>query len=90
MSRSNLTDANDSSLIQHDHNHDGIDRRGFLKCMAWAGAGTLCVVEGGVLKSYALAIMPRGLWPRVSSALCKSATVIWDSVSLPILMLSAR
>src|SRR5689334_19519067 len=20
-----------------DHNHDGIDRRGFLKCMAWAG-----------------------------------------------------
>ena len=25
--------------IIHDHNHDGIDRRGFLKCMAWAGAG---------------------------------------------------
>jgi hypothetical protein len=23
--------------ILHDHNHDGIDRRGFLKCMAWAG-----------------------------------------------------
>ena len=33
---------------------DGIDRRGFLKCMAWAGAGTLCVVQGGVLKSFAL------------------------------------
>ncbi|HLM79182.1 MAG TPA: hypothetical protein VK302_00995 [Terriglobales bacterium] len=21
--------------ILFDHNHDGIDRRGFLKCMAW-------------------------------------------------------
>ena len=40
--------------IQFDHNHDGIDRRGFLKCMAWAGTGTLCVMQGGVLRSYAL------------------------------------
>ena len=40
--------------IIHDHNQDGIDRRGFLRCMAWAGAGALCVLEGGVLKSYAL------------------------------------
>ena len=37
-----------------NHNHDGIDRRGFLKCMAWAGTGTLCVMKGGVLNSYAL------------------------------------
>src|SRR3974390_259925 len=36
-----------------DHNHDGIDRRGFLKCMAWAGTGTLCVMQGGILKPYA-------------------------------------
>jgi len=41
-------------VIQHDHNHDGIDRRGFLKCMAWAGTGALCVMQGGVLKSYSL------------------------------------
>jgi 3',5'-cyclic AMP phosphodiesterase CpdA len=40
--------------ILHDHNHDGIDRRGFLKCMAWAGTGAFCVMQGGVLKSYAL------------------------------------
>jgi 3',5'-cyclic-AMP phosphodiesterase len=40
--------------ILHNHNHDGIDRRGFLKCMAWAGTGALCVIQGGVLKSYAL------------------------------------
>src|ERR1700683_2518174 len=37
--------------ILHDHNQDGIDRRGFLKCMAWAGTGALCVMQGGVLKS---------------------------------------
>ena len=39
--------------IANDHNHDGIDRRGFLKCMAWAGTGALCVIKGGVLRSYA-------------------------------------
>ncbi len=37
-----------------DHNQDGVDRRGFLKCMAWAGTGTLCVMKGGVLNSYSL------------------------------------
>jgi Icc protein len=37
-----------------DHNHDGIDRRGFLKCMAWAGTGTLCAMNGGVLSSSSL------------------------------------
>src|SRR5260370_20477418 len=40
--------------ILHDHNNDGVDRRGFLKCMAWAGRGALCVMQGGVLKSYSL------------------------------------
>jgi 3',5'-cyclic-AMP phosphodiesterase len=40
--------------ILHDYNHDGIDRRGFLKCMAWAGTGAFCVMQGGVLKSYSL------------------------------------
>jgi 3',5'-cyclic AMP phosphodiesterase CpdA len=28
---------------------DGIDRRGFLKCMAWAGTGLVWTVSGGVL-----------------------------------------
>ena len=41
-------------LIRHNHNQDGVDRRGFLKCMAWAGTGALCVIKGGVLRSYAL------------------------------------
>jgi Icc protein len=43
--------------LLHDHNNDGIDRRGFLKCMAWAGTGALCILQGGVLKSYSLSQM---------------------------------
>lgn len=45
---------NKNDRILFDHNHDGIDRRGFLKCMAWAGTGALCVLQGGVLKSFSL------------------------------------
>src|SRR5690348_9062030 len=48
-----MSDKNNDE-IQFDHNHDGIDRRGFLKCMAWAGTGAFCVMRGGVLKSYSL------------------------------------
>ena len=44
-----------SNYICHDHEHDGIDRRGFLKCMAWAGTGVLWTVSGGVLVSKTLA-----------------------------------
>ncbi|MBV9173725.1 MAG: metallophosphoesterase [Chloroflexi bacterium] len=53
----------------HDHDHianplenisaaadhgDGVDRRGFLKCMAWAGTGVVWTVAGGILSSCAL------------------------------------
>lgn len=37
--------------IVHDHNKDGLDRRGFLECMAWAGTGMLWTVSGGLLGS---------------------------------------
>lgn len=30
---------------------DGIDRRGFLKCMAWAGTGLVWAVQGGIPSS---------------------------------------
>ena len=40
-----------SKIILHDHNHDGLDRRGFLECMAWAGTGMLWTVTGGLLGS---------------------------------------
>jgi Icc protein len=35
-------------------NNDGIDRRGFLECMAWAGTGVLWMMSGGILKSYGM------------------------------------
>ncbi len=44
-------------LMHHDHNHDGIDRRGFLQCMAWAGTGVLWMMSGGILKSYGMSQM---------------------------------
>ena len=34
--------------------NDEIDRRGFLKCMAWAGTGLVWTMAGGVLSSCAL------------------------------------
>src|SRR5437763_13695091 len=34
---------------------DGVDRRGFLECMAWVGTGVAWSVCGGVLSSRALA-----------------------------------
>ena len=40
-----------SDEIIHDHHHDGIDRRGFLKCMAWVGTGVLYTMSGGILRS---------------------------------------
>jgi 3',5'-cyclic-AMP phosphodiesterase len=43
-----------ADIIRENLNLDGIDRKGFLKCMAWAGTGTLCALNGGVLSSYAL------------------------------------
>jgi len=42
-----------SKLIVHDHTEDGIDRRGFLRCMAWAGTGVIWTVSSGVLSSRA-------------------------------------
>jgi 3',5'-cyclic AMP phosphodiesterase CpdA len=37
---------------------DGVDRRGFLKCMAWVGTGVLWTVRGGVLTSRAFGADP--------------------------------
>jgi len=42
------------SLLSAIESEDNIDRAGFIKCMAWAGTGTLCMISGGVLKSFSL------------------------------------
>jgi 3',5'-cyclic AMP phosphodiesterase CpdA len=46
---------NDNNIITTDNSRDGIDRRGFLKCMGWAGTAVVCSVSGGILTSRALA-----------------------------------
>ena len=38
-----------------DLNNDGVDRRGFLKCMAWAGTGLVWTMTGGIPVSQAFA-----------------------------------
>ena len=40
--------------IIHDQSTDGIDRRGFLKCMAWVGSGLVWTLSGGILSSCSL------------------------------------
>jgi Icc protein len=52
-----------SDYISHDHEHDGIDRRGFLQCMAWAGTGLLWTISGGVLVSKTLAQVAKAAEP---------------------------
>ena len=42
-----------SDHIEHDHTQDGVDRRGFLRCMAWAGTGVVWAIgAGGVPTSF--------------------------------------
>jgi len=38
-------------------NDDGIDRKHFIKCMAWAGTGVLWMMSGGVMKSFGMSQM---------------------------------
>lgn len=42
----NSKDLIDQNL--QDLNNDGIDRRGFLQCMAWAGTGLVWTLSGGI------------------------------------------
>ncbi|HEX4308921.1 MAG TPA: metallophosphoesterase [Acidobacteriaceae bacterium] len=47
----NTGNSNVEPMLEADHNErsrDGIDRRGFLKCMAWAGTGVVWSFAGGV------------------------------------------
>jgi 3',5'-cyclic AMP phosphodiesterase CpdA len=44
--------------IHQEQPSDGIDRRGFLECMAWVGTGLAWSVSGGILSSRALGEEP--------------------------------
>jgi 3',5'-cyclic-AMP phosphodiesterase len=37
-----------TDLLKNGLGADGVDRRGFLRCMAWAGAGVVWTIAGGV------------------------------------------
>src|SRR5206468_10416315 len=43
-----------SEYISQNGSDDHIDRRGFLKCMAWAGTGIVWSINGGILASTVL------------------------------------
>ena len=48
--------SNEDQIIS-DKNDDGIDRAGFIKCMAWAGTGILWMMNGGIMKSFGMSQM---------------------------------
>jgi Icc protein len=52
-----MADKNGNFITEHLQklNNDGVDRRGFLKCMAWAGTGLVWSMSGGVPVSEAFA-----------------------------------
>ncbi|HWZ78094.1 MAG TPA: hypothetical protein VNX87_16230, partial [Candidatus Sulfotelmatobacter sp.] len=52
-----MIDKNKDLIDQklQDLNNDGVDRRGFLKCMAWAGTGLIWTMSGGIPTSRAFA-----------------------------------
>jgi 3',5'-cyclic-AMP phosphodiesterase len=52
-----MPDKNENIIDQRiqDLNNDGTDRRGFLKCMAWAGTGLVWTMSGGIPVSRAFA-----------------------------------
>ncbi|HVT97033.1 MAG TPA: metallophosphoesterase [Acidobacteriaceae bacterium] len=60
-----MTQTRESSpepMLDASHNkisQDGVDRRGFLKCMAWAGTGLIWTFSGGVPVSWAFGEPPR-------------------------------
>jgi 3',5'-cyclic AMP phosphodiesterase CpdA len=47
-------------IHHHDRADDGIDRRGFLNCMAWAGTGMAWIARAGVLSSAPLPRLDAG------------------------------
>lgn len=63
---------NNDEFISEDHNNDGIDRAGFLKCMAWAGTGVLWMMSGGIMKAYGM-----------SQIINKSTGQLNDKIILP-------
>lgn len=59
MSHSHDHHAHGSNYITDDDGDDGIDRRGFLKCMAWAGTGVVWALKSGIPTSIPISRLPQ-------------------------------
>src|SRR5216117_1975634 len=51
-------------FIEGGPSQDGVDRRGFLKCMAWAGTGLVWTVSSGVLGAETLGHLGHSTAPK--------------------------
>jgi 3',5'-cyclic AMP phosphodiesterase CpdA len=54
-----MSESNQNPIVDSD----GVDRRGFLSCMAWAGTGVVWTVAGGLLSSRAFGQQPASATP---------------------------
>src|SRR5215207_804787 len=59
--------------MSNNEHDDGVDRRGFLTCMAWAGTGAFFIMDGGILKSYSLSTLPK--LPDASAGMLRFAQI---------------
>lgn len=46
------------NFITSNQSDDGVDRRGFLRCMAWAGTATVWGMSGGIPRSFGMSKLP--------------------------------
>jgi len=60
MTTSNINNHFSQSNHSTEIDPDGVDRRGFLSCMAWAGTGVVWSLTGGILTSRAFGQQPSG------------------------------
>jgi Icc protein len=74
-----LTNLPAASTQAHNDSRDGIDRRNFLGCMAWAGTGLLWTVSGGVPTSKLFAAITDRVTGKGSSSSSFSFVQISDS-----------
>src|SRR5689334_24565564 len=51
--------SDDEQILQPSDQSDGINRRGFLKCMAWAGTGIVWTIAAGGIPESRLFAGPR-------------------------------
>jgi 3',5'-cyclic AMP phosphodiesterase CpdA len=54
MSKTILESLDSAPLDSAPLDSDGVDRRGFLKCMAWAGTGLVWTMSSGILRAETL------------------------------------